>query len=190
MRIIVRVEYPSAGCNLRVTDVDGRRVTAFATNQTGDVTTLDLRHRARGRCEQQIKNTKDTGLAKMGAPVLRRQPDLVCHGGAGDVSVPLVGDVGGGPGGIGRGEEGGLAVADGDPHPRETPDGTPIPVPRPSAKHKWWLWEPKTWRAKMGSIAALVTRHARRLTVRFDEAMEYTGTLIAAITRIRSLSFI
>ncbi|WP_130839241.1 hypothetical protein [Corynebacterium neomassiliense] len=62
-------------------------------------------------------------------------------------------------------------------------------MPRPSARPRWWLWEPKTWRARIGSIAALVTRHARELTVRFDEAMEYTATLITAITRIRSLTF-
>lgn len=71
----------------------------------------------------------------------------------------------------------------------QTPDGTPILVSRPSARHRWWLWEPKTWRARISSIAALVTRPARALTVRFDEAMEHTATLIAAITRIRSLNF-
>ncbi|WP_334145196.1 transposase, partial [Corynebacterium nuruki] len=58
-RVIVRVEYPAAGCQLRITDVDGRRVTAFITDSAGQPQVLDLRHRGRGRCEQRIKDAKD-----------------------------------------------------------------------------------------------------------------------------------
>lgn len=62
VRVIVRVEYPAAGCQLRITDVDGRRVTAFITNSAGQPRVLDLRHRGRGRCEQRIKDAKDLGF--------------------------------------------------------------------------------------------------------------------------------
>lgn len=61
-RVIVRVEYPAAGCQLRITDVDGRRVTAFITDSPGKPQVLDLRHRGRGRCEQRIKDAKDLGF--------------------------------------------------------------------------------------------------------------------------------
>jgi hypothetical protein len=67
MRVIVRKERPHPGAQLRITDVDGHRVTAFATNtRTGSPATqlpdLELRHRRRARCEDRIRISKDTGL--------------------------------------------------------------------------------------------------------------------------------
>lgn len=59
VREIVRGEYPTAGCQLRIIDVDGRRVTAFITDSAGQPQVLDLRHRGRGRWEQRIKDAKD-----------------------------------------------------------------------------------------------------------------------------------
>lgn len=58
----MRVEHPATGCQLRVTDIDGRRVTAFVTGNAGQPQVLDLRNRSRGRCEQRIKDAKDLGF--------------------------------------------------------------------------------------------------------------------------------
>ena len=70
MRVIARKERPHPGAQLRITDVNGHRVTAFATNTTtGGVGTqladLELRHRRRARCEDQIRVAKDTGLTNL-----------------------------------------------------------------------------------------------------------------------------
>jgi hypothetical protein len=63
MRVIVRKERPHPGVQLRFEDVDGMRVTAFATNTTrGQLADLELRHRRRARCEDRIRLAKDTGL--------------------------------------------------------------------------------------------------------------------------------
>jgi hypothetical protein len=67
MRVIVRKERPHPGAQLRITDVDGMRVTAFATNtRTGGPGTqladLELQQRRRARCEDRIRISKDTGL--------------------------------------------------------------------------------------------------------------------------------
>ena len=63
MRVIARKERPHPGAQLRITDVDGLRVTAFVTNTSrGQLADLELRHRRRARCEDRIRNTKDTGL--------------------------------------------------------------------------------------------------------------------------------
>jgi hypothetical protein len=66
MRVIVRRERPHPGAQLRFGDVDGYRLTAFATNtRRGQLQTLELRHRRRGRCEDRIRNAKDTGLRNL-----------------------------------------------------------------------------------------------------------------------------
>ena len=63
MRLIVRKERPHPGAQLRFTDVDGNRVTCFATStRTGQLADLELRHRRRARCEDRIRCAKDTGL--------------------------------------------------------------------------------------------------------------------------------
>lgn len=63
MRLIVRKERPHPGAQLRFTDVDGLRITAFVTNtKRGQLADLELRHRQRARCEDRIRNSKDTGL--------------------------------------------------------------------------------------------------------------------------------
>jgi hypothetical protein len=64
MRIIIRKERPHPGAQLRFTDSDGLRLTAFATNTVGgQVQELELRHRRRARCEDRIRTAKDTGLS-------------------------------------------------------------------------------------------------------------------------------
>jgi hypothetical protein len=66
MRVIVRKERPHPGAQLRITDHDGNRVTAFATNTPrGQLADLELRHRRRARCEDRIRIAKDTGLANL-----------------------------------------------------------------------------------------------------------------------------
>jgi hypothetical protein len=70
MRVIARVERPHPGAQLRITDHNGNRVTAFATNTRpggphGQIADLELRHRRRARCEDRIRAAKDTGLRNL-----------------------------------------------------------------------------------------------------------------------------
>ena len=66
MRVIARRERPHPGAQLRFDDVDGYRITAFATNTTkGQLADLELRHRRRARCEDRIRIAKDSGLANL-----------------------------------------------------------------------------------------------------------------------------
>ncbi|MGL5249106.1 MAG: IS1380 family transposase [Brooklawnia sp.] len=66
MRVIVRRERPHPGAQLRFDDVDGYRLTAFATNTLrGQLADLEVRHRGRARCEDRIRNAKDTGLTNL-----------------------------------------------------------------------------------------------------------------------------
>ncbi len=55
MRVIARRERPHPGAQLRFEDVDGYRITAFATNTVrGQLADLELRHRRRARAEDRI----------------------------------------------------------------------------------------------------------------------------------------
>jgi len=70
MRVIIRKERPHPGAQLRLTDADGHRLTAFATNTTPggphrQLADLELRHRRRARAEDRIRVAKDTGLANL-----------------------------------------------------------------------------------------------------------------------------
>jgi hypothetical protein len=70
MRVIARKERPHPGAQLRITDVDGMRVTAFATNTRPggpgtQLADLELRHRRRARAEDRIRVAKDTGLTNL-----------------------------------------------------------------------------------------------------------------------------
>lgn len=66
MRVIVRKEIPHVGAQLRITDIDGMRYTSFATNQaSGRLAELEVTHRLRARCEDRIRNSKDTGLSNL-----------------------------------------------------------------------------------------------------------------------------
>jgi hypothetical protein len=66
MRLIVRKERPHPGAQLRFTDADGLRLTAFATN-TADVpiAQLELRHRQRARAEDRVRAARATGLRNL-----------------------------------------------------------------------------------------------------------------------------
>jgi hypothetical protein len=65
MRVIVRKERPHPGAQLRFTDIDGHRFTAFATGtKKGQLADLELRHRQRARCEDR-KVLRGSALAPM-----------------------------------------------------------------------------------------------------------------------------
>ena len=66
MRVIIRKERPHPGAQLRFTDADGLRLTAFVTNtDKGQLADLELRHRRRARAEDRIRAAKTTGLANL-----------------------------------------------------------------------------------------------------------------------------
>jgi hypothetical protein len=66
MRVIARKERPHPGAQLRLTDIDGHRITCFATRtRGGQLAGLELRHRRRARCEDRIRNAKDTGVRSL-----------------------------------------------------------------------------------------------------------------------------
>ena len=73
-RLILRKERPHPGAQLRFTDADGMRVTAFITDTPpgvvpGQLAGLELRHRQHARVEDRIREAKAAGLA-----------NLPCHG--------------------------------------------------------------------------------------------------------------
>jgi Transposase DDE domain group 1 len=79
MRVIVRKERPHPGAQLRFTDIDGHRFTAFATDaRKGQLADLELRHRRRARCEDR-KDPQCQGhrAAEPPAQGLRPEPALV-----------------------------------------------------------------------------------------------------------------
>ena len=66
MRLVVRKERPHPGAQVRFTDHEGMRLTAFVTNSTaGSLPELELRHRRCARCEDRIRAAKDTGLRNL-----------------------------------------------------------------------------------------------------------------------------
>lgn len=69
-RLILRKERPHPGAQLRFTDADGMRVTAFITDTppgvvAGQVAGLELRHRQHARIEDRIRELKATGLRNL-----------------------------------------------------------------------------------------------------------------------------
>ena len=73
-RLVLRKERPHPGAQLRFTDVDGMRITAFITDTApgevpGQLAGLELRHRQHARVEDRIRQAKAAGLR-----------NLPCHG--------------------------------------------------------------------------------------------------------------
>jgi hypothetical protein len=65
-RLILRKERPHPGAQLRITDVEGHRITGFLTNTAGgQLADLELRHRRHARVEDRIRAGKDTGLRNL-----------------------------------------------------------------------------------------------------------------------------
>jgi hypothetical protein len=66
IRIIVRRERPHPGAQLRITDINGWRLTCFATNtKSWRLADLEVRHRLRAHAEDRIRAQKDTGLTNL-----------------------------------------------------------------------------------------------------------------------------
>ena len=65
-RLIVRRERPHPGAQLRFTDADGHRFTAFLTDtRGGQLADLEVRHRSHARVEDRIRTGKATGLRNL-----------------------------------------------------------------------------------------------------------------------------
>lgn len=65
-RVIVRREPLHAGAQQTIDDTDGKRFTAFITDQADrDLAVLDCRHRAHARVEDRIRGAKDTGARNL-----------------------------------------------------------------------------------------------------------------------------
>jgi hypothetical protein len=69
-RVILRKERPHPGAQLRFTDIDGLRVTAFLTDTPagvvpGQLAGLELRHRQHARVEDRIRQAKASGLRNL-----------------------------------------------------------------------------------------------------------------------------
>jgi hypothetical protein len=65
-RLVLRRERPHPGAQLRITDLDGHRITGFLTNTPGgQLADLELRHRRHARVEDRIRAGKDTGLRNL-----------------------------------------------------------------------------------------------------------------------------
>ncbi|WP_329062208.1 IS1380 family transposase [Amycolatopsis sp. NBC_01480] len=65
-RVIIRRERPHPGAQLRFTDTDGHRFTAFITDTTGgQLADLETHHRSHARVEDRIRCGKATGLRNL-----------------------------------------------------------------------------------------------------------------------------
>jgi len=69
-RLVLRKERPHPGAQLRFTDAEGMRVTAFITDTppgvvAGQLAGLELRHRQHARVEDRIRELKATGLTNL-----------------------------------------------------------------------------------------------------------------------------
>lgn len=66
MRVIVRKEKRHPGAQLRLTDSDGMRLTAFATNTPrGQLVSSNCATAGGPRCEDRIRTAKDCGLTNL-----------------------------------------------------------------------------------------------------------------------------
>lgn len=65
-RMIARREHAHPGAQLTFTDLDGHRFQVFITDLADDdIAYLEALYRGRGRCECNIRDSKDTGLANL-----------------------------------------------------------------------------------------------------------------------------
>ena len=157
MRVIVRKERPHPGAQLRLTDVDGHRLTAFATNTTrGQLADLELRHRRRARCEDRIRNAKDTGLR-----------NLPLHGfTANQIWCEIV------------------ALAADLTAWLQLLGGTD---PADQTAHQARRWEPKRLRLRLLATAGRLAVSARRTVLHLAAGGRWTGIVLAILTRLRAL---
>ncbi|WP_156229644.1 transposase [Corynebacterium occultum] len=129
----------------------------FVTNRPGHAQTVDVLHRARGRCEQRIRDFKNCGLGKLPHTAFRMNQAWAYSA---MLAMNLI-------------SWAGLITA-------------ATPPPSTTSRQRWWVWEPKTLRARMLSIAGVVVRHARRLYIRFDGGAAHRELLEHGLSRLRS----
>lgn len=159
MRVIVRKERPHPGAQLRITDVDGNRVTAFATNTPiggaggpgTQLPELELRHRRRARAEDRIRCAKDTGLTNLPLHGFD-QNRIWC------AIVALACDI------------------------------TAWMQTLALTEHPARRWEPKRLRLRLFSIAGAIATTARTTTLHLARDAPWTELAITALTRLRSLA--
>ena len=144
-----RLNHP--GAQLRFTDRDGLRLTAFATNTTtGQLAALELRHRRRARCEDRIRTAKDCGLRNLPLHGFDQNRiwcvivELACELLAWTQMLAL----------------------------------TDSPARR---------WEPKALRLRLFSVAARLTRHARRRRLKLATGAPHLHLLLDGIRTLTAL---
>ena len=161
MRVIARKERPHPGAQLRITDIDGMRVTAFATNtKTGGPGTqladLELRHRRRARCEDRIRVAKDTGLTNL--PLTGFDQNRIwCAIIALAVEITAWMQM--------------LALSG--------VDATTAGARR---------WEPKRLRHRLFTVPAAIARTGRRVLLHLSERAPWAHLVFEAINRLRALA--
>jgi hypothetical protein len=164
MRVIVRKERPHPGAQLRITDIDGHRVTAFATNtrsggKGGQLADLELRHRRRARAEDRIRAAKDTGLRNLPLHDFTQNQiwcaivALACELTAWMQLLAFTDDNGNSCNG-----------------------------------HEARRWEPKRLRLRLFSTAARIARTSRRIIVHLARNGDWTDLVLNGLNRLRALS--
>src|SRR6266540_1645396 len=155
MRVIVRKERPHPGAQLRLTDADGMRVTAFTTNTVrGQLADLELRHRRRARCEDRIRNAKDTGLTNLPLHDFAQNQiwcaivALACELTARMQLLAFTGD-------------------------------------NSENSHEARRWEPKRLRLRLFAVGRAARRTGRRIVVHLAQSTAWTDLLLAGLTRLR-----
>ena len=162
MRVIVRKERPHPGAQLRITDHEGMRVTAFATNTPrGQLPVLELRHRRRARCEDRIRNAKAPPRASLSSG---RCPQ-------GPAEVPAV---------VLRAEPG--LVPD---RPARRRAGRLDADHRTLSGHDARKWEPKRLRARLFEIPATLVRRSRQRVLHLAAHAPEALTVLTGVNRLR-----
>jgi len=159
MRVIVRKERPHPGAQLRFEDVDGMRITAFATNTVrGQLPDLELRHRRRARVEDRIRVAKDTGLTNL--PLASFDANRIwCAVVALATEITAWMQM--------------LAFTDTDP-------GTQADTAR--------RWEPKKLRYRIFTIAATLARTGRRVHLHLSGRSPWAGLTLTGLQRLADLA--
>lgn len=177
----MRVEYPAAGWQLRITDVDGRPVTASIINSDDQPQVLDLRYWGRERYEQRIKDIKDLGflaLPHYSFAANRIWMHRVMLAGMLNTWSKLLGA-----------DSRSLAAANQTAYDMRSNGYTSrteqSKAQRRSARSLWWLWDPRSLRARVVSTTVEMARHVRQVRVRLDGHAAHASLLAAALASIR-----
>lgn len=168
----------------RVTDIDGRRVTAFVTDSAGLPQVLDLRHRSRGRCEQRFKDAKDLGFPAVphySYPANRVRMHAVVLAG---MLSSWAGLLGADPAELAAAYK---IACDARRAGCPAPARRPRPRVRPPVRGGGCGIR-GSMRARVLSTAATVARHARPVRVHLDGHAAHASLLAAALARIRGLA--